>query len=86
MLAFKVLGALGLSLALSYGGYKKKSLDLSGALSAIIVGFVTTLASFRFAGELCSLHPVIRSQFNNCDSCFDCLLYLFLDSYEGTTY
>jgi len=38
-----------LSLFLSYGGYKKRSLNLSGAISAVFVGFFTALASIRFA-------------------------------------
>jgi uncharacterized membrane protein len=33
---------------MSFGGYKKKSLNLSGALSAFVVGFVTFFVSFAF--------------------------------------
>eukprot|EP00026_Physarum_polycephalum_P012520 Phypoly_transcript_12841.p1 GENE.Phypoly_transcript_12841~~Phypoly_transcript_12841.p1 ORF type:complete len:302 (+),score=45.40 Phypoly_transcript_12841:182-1087(+) len=41
-------GAL-ISVAIALRGYRKKKLDLSGAISALIVGFVTILGGIRFA-------------------------------------
>ena len=43
--------ALGLSLLISLYGWKKRSLDLSGAVAAVIVGFVLTAASACFSAS-----------------------------------
>eukprot|EP01104_Vermistella_antarctica_P010814 TRINITY_DN2918_c0_g2_i1.p1 TRINITY_DN2918_c0_g2~~TRINITY_DN2918_c0_g2_i1.p1 ORF type:complete len:298 (-),score=23.63 TRINITY_DN2918_c0_g2_i1:28-921(-) len=41
--------ALITSVLLSVRGYRKKSLDLSGSVSAFVVGFITTCAGYRLA-------------------------------------
>lgn len=46
----RTLGSLAFSLALSSIGYMKRSLSVSGAVAAIVVGFVTCEAGVRFAG------------------------------------
>jgi len=44
--------SLLLSAFLSWSGYRKRSLDASGAVAAFVVGLLTTLAGFRFAAVL----------------------------------
>lgn len=44
--------ALGLSLLISLYGWKKRSLSLSGAVAAVVVGFVLTAASACFSVTL----------------------------------
>ena len=44
--------ALGLSLLISLYGWKKRSLSLSGAMAAVVVGFVLTAASACFSVTL----------------------------------
>ncbi|KAL6048243.1 Transmembrane protein 19, partial [Balamuthia mandrillaris] len=41
-----VVGAV-MSVLLAAGGYRKKSLNKSGAFAALFVGFITCLAGFR---------------------------------------
>jgi len=38
-----------ISLGIAYFGYRKKSLSFDGALSAVLVGFITCSAGLRFA-------------------------------------
>jgi uncharacterized membrane protein len=40
------------SLAFSYAGYRKRSLNASGGLAAFVVGLLTCLAGYRFAAVL----------------------------------
>lgn len=47
-LPFRMCFATLASLAISYRGYKKNSLNLSGAIAAVFVGFLLTLANYCF--------------------------------------
>ena len=49
---FKVLFSSVTSLAISAGGYRKNSLSLSGAITAVVVGFTLTLANYCFFSSL----------------------------------
>ena len=44
--------AIGLSVFISLYGWRKRSLNLSGALAAVVVGFVLTAASACFCVSL----------------------------------
>ena len=44
--------ALGLSVLISLYGWRKRSLNLSGAVTAVVVGFVLTAASACFCVSL----------------------------------
>jgi uncharacterized membrane protein len=46
------LVSVAFSLAFSYAGYRKRSLDASGGLAAFVVGLLTCLAGYRFAAVL----------------------------------
>jgi len=48
MLALRLALAVLLSVGLAVHGYRKKSLDTSGAVAALIVGFVSFAVSYRF--------------------------------------
>lgn len=44
--------SVAFSVAFSYAGYRKRSLDASGGLAAFVVGLLTCLAGYRFAAVL----------------------------------
>lgn len=44
----RLILALLLSLGLAFHGYKKKSLDISGCIAAVIVGFISFATSYRY--------------------------------------
>lgn len=48
MALLRTLVALALAVAMGHRGYKKKSLDASGAAAAFCVGFCTMAAGYRF--------------------------------------
>ena len=45
---FKLCFAFAAAIAISVRGYRKKSLNLSGAACAVLVGFTLTLANYCF--------------------------------------
>lgn len=44
----RILLAIIISIGLAYHGHRKKSLDISGCIAAIIVGFIAFATSYRF--------------------------------------
>jgi len=44
----RIVVSIVFSFILAFRGYKKKSLDLSGAISGFLVGLLTTLAGYRY--------------------------------------
>ena len=49
MLIYRCVVGIILALFMALGGYKKRSLDLSGAVAAFVVGFLTTVAGIRYS-------------------------------------
>lgn len=60
-LTMRFVVAIALSLYISRLGYHKKSLSFSGALAAVFVGFLTTLASYAYF--LCLLTFFVTSSY-----------------------
>lgn len=66
MMLLRTLVALVLAVAMGHRGYKKKSLDASGAIAAFCVGLCAMAAGYRFGSIY---EPTARSRCPRQSSC-----------------